>query len=131
VTTLEQAGSFFDQCVADGYEGMMLKDPDDSYHWDKRVIGSTKVKPVFSDEFTILRANANNSTGQDLIEFVCLTSDSKEFKVVPAWPKNMRNICCTYLDRYQGEALTIEYRGLSKAGIPLHPVGITVRDYEE
>lgn len=126
----DQVKEHFDTVVGAKYEGIMLKDYKAPYFWDKRVKASVKVKPVFSEEFPIVRSLVNSSTGTGLIEFVCKTKECKEFKVVPRWSKRQRAESTKCLQSFIGKQLTVEFRGWTKDRLPVHGVGVAIRNYE-
>lgn len=124
--------AYFKACLDAGFEGIMLKDPNGYYEHGKRSKANLKWKPVDSEEFEItgIEWEHNATMGKNLVVFQCVTGDRKIFKAVPKWKKAVRALTEAEASTLIGKKLTVEYRGLTKYGVPFHPVGIAVRDYE-
>lgn len=128
----EDIRNYFIECVDLGYEGIMVKTLESEYQWDKRTPHTYKIKPVDDDEFRIVDVVSEEVSGVgSCIIFVCKTEEGKRFAVVPKWSKAQRQ--SAWYDNRNGnigKLLSVEYRGESRDRIPLHPIGIAIRDYE-
>ena len=62
--------------------------------------------------------------------FVCKTSDGSKFNVRCKGTDESRREQWKNRKSYVGQMLTVRFQNYSDDGIPVFPVGITVRDYE-
>ena len=62
--------------------------------------------------------------------FTCKIQNGSVFDVRCKGTDEQRREQWTNRQDYVGKMLTVKYQCLSDAGIPVFPVGITVRDYE-
>lgn len=122
----DEVKAYYTTCLDEGYEGIMVKSMDSQYQWDSRTGDSLKLKPVLSSEFKIV-----DTTHEDFkIIFICSLDDGTLFEVVPAWNHSGRRESWRHRGDYEDKMLTVEYRNLTKSGIPFHAVGVAVRSYE-
>lgn len=130
VKSADEAEIYFDRCTESGYEGAVVSNTDGRYKWGKRTYDKLKIKKVFSDEFEIIEIRAEYHGETPLAIFRCKTKDGKPFGVRPMGDVEERASLYTIGPKLVGKKLTVEYRSKTKEGIPFHPVGIAVRDYE-
>ena len=132
----ETTQDIYNTWIAGGSEGVVVKNIEGLYKFDYRSCDILKYKPVFDKEFRINAVDYDISpSGQRMICFLCRTDENKEFKVTPSWSHDERaRLYTKWLsdddDRvvYHGKMLTVEYRGISNDGIPLHAVGKAIRE---
>lgn len=126
---------FHDKWVAEGYEGLMLKDPKGLYEFGKRSNNLLKYKEMHSDEFKIKDIFiAENDPERVQIELYVDPFNSQEtFKIGTLKGNKEENYSNYYLNKNNliGKWLTINYQTLTSYGIPLFPVGIAVREGTE
>lgn len=133
-----------------GYEGAVVKNLKGVYLWNDRSYDVLKVKgfiqdgelvDVMSSEFKIVDVVSDQlSSGGEGIAYICQEPKSLEtFKVTPkmsheerrrAWEAATLNPAGEGTVTYINQQLTVEYRGLTNDNIPIHAVGICVRNYE-
>lgn len=119
---------FQDKFVAEGYEGSVVRNYDGLYEYNKKTSDVLKVKYVQSEEFKVVGYVLDKN--QQPV-FTC-TSSGGPFKVKPKGTAEQRKAIADNADNWIGKWLTVEYETLSKDGIPLKPVGITLREgYEK
>jgi DNA ligase-1 len=134
----EDIERYHEQFVREGYEGSVIRNLEGVYEWNGRSYDVLKWKPVYDSEFKIVDCVPDPlSTGGDGIAFICENDVSRDtFKCTPKWDHDERREkwerYCDPVDPYDPvkEDLKVEYRGRAKSGIPIHGVGISVRDYE-
>ena len=126
---------FHDKWVAEGYEGLMLKDPNGLYEFGKRSNNLLKYKEMHSDEFKIKDIFiAENDPERVQIELYVDPFNSQEtFKIGTLKGNKEENYSNYYLNKNNliGKWLTINYQTLTSYGIPLFPVGIAIREGTE
>ena len=134
-TCEEEVDYWYQYYIDQDYEGLIVRNMNGIYEWNKRSYDVQKKKDKLSAEFLIDGFRANNSTGQRLLEFVCKTTEGTIFKTVPAWPKEKRDLDIdrVYKDAVAsiGEALQCEFRYWTKDKLPGHCVGKVVRPKDD
>jgi len=117
----------------EGWEGVMIRNPDDSYKVGKRVISLLKLKDFYDDEFEIIDFVEGRGSKKGTIIWVCKCKDSdKTFNVSPTGTHEERE---DYFKRakadfskYRGKLYTVKYQELTKDGCPRFPSGLRFRD---
>jgi len=127
-TNLKEVEKVYNKALKQGYEGVVVKESNSMYRFNKRVTDVFKWKPTQTNEFTVI-GHVIDSLGDPV--FVCKTGDDKEFKVKPRGSKKQRRNILMNIRKYHNEQITVEFEKLSEYGIPLKPVtdGV-IRDYE-
>ena len=125
ITREEMLEEFFTVTVEAGYEGIVIYNTDSIYQFNQRSSTVLKYKPVADAEYKILSYTADRN-GHPV--FTCETHDGKQFKVKPKGTDEERKQIITNFDsQYKNNYYKIEYEMLSDSGIPLKPVGISLR----
>ncbi len=125
-----------DRCVAEGYEGLILRNRDGLYQEDVRSYDLVKFKEFIELEFPIVGFGEGRGKFAGKAIFVCNT-------VVPRDGTEVKEFeCCapgTMADRAEyfqqgsaliGKMLTVKFFEWTDEGKPSHGVGLVVRDYE-
>lgn len=114
-----------------GYEGTMVRSGgDEPYNFQYRDNQLQKYKDFEDDEFKIIGAKEGVGSAEGQATLRCVTKDGKEFDVRCKGENAVREEQWKNWKSYVGKELTVRYQSLSDDGIPIFPVGITVRDYE-
>ena len=121
---------FHDKFVLEGYEGIIIREPESLYEIGYRSRNLLKFKKFDTNEFNIVgcEEGAGRDTGTAI--FVCETTDGCRFN---ARPKGTRVVRKEYWDNkseYIGQLLTVKHQGVSIEGIPRFPIGLAIRNYE-
>ncbi len=119
-----------DNFVADGYEGIIIREPDSPYEIGYRSKNLLKFKKFDTDEFKIVDCVEGTARDTGTAIFVCVCDNGKTFNVRPKGPHAIRSSYWSNRKDYMGKLLTVQYQGTSVDTIPRFPVGITIRDYE-
>lgn len=110
-----------------GFEGTVLRSFNGMYYVGKHSKTAIKYKNFDTNEFKI----TNFYTGIDgTIIWQCQTDNKKYFKVRPRGSIQQKNVLLKNAYKNIGKMLTVRFFGYTKNGIPRHPVGLTIRDYE-
>lgn len=113
-----------------GFEGLMLRKPEDPYGVDKRPKGLLKYKKFQDAEFEIVGFKSGKGQDANTIIFTCKTKDNKLFDVRPKGTLEVRKEMLLNGKSYINKNLTVKFFELTDRGVPRFPVGISLRDYE-
>jgi ATP-dependent DNA ligase len=116
--------------VAEGYEGLILRQSDGLYKVGHRSTDLQKYKEFFDSEYRIVGYKQGDGEEKGCVIWLCHTPRGQEFAVRPRGTRAERSELFTNGDKYVGKLLTVRYQELTTDGIPRFPVGITFRDYE-
>lgn len=128
--SIEEIREYHRECVADGYEGVIIRNLDGLYEFGFRSRNLIKLKDFDDSEFTI--ADVVEGTGRDAgtAVFELYLPDGRKFKARPVGSFEQRK---DYFDNRTGligKQCTVKYQGFSDDGVPRFPVAMAVRDYE-
>ena len=123
--TLEEV---FDRYIAEGYEGMMLRNAKAGYKFGIRTDKLLKYKKMNTDEFKIL--DIVESDQDQAPRFVCDLGNGNFVTVRLVGDKETNLEYLTNKDDYIGQWLTIKYQTWTKTGSLQFPVGQMVREGE-
>lgn len=135
MTTKDKFMEYYEKFMADGYEGIMLRDPDAKYE-HKRSYGLQKYKQFRDAEFEIV--DIIEGTGNRSGMFGRAVLKNKNGKTFEA---NARGDTSYYKEllknkhKYIGKMATVRYQNETpdedgKGGVPRFGVMIAIRDYE-
>ena len=132
VNSHEAIDAMFSSAIANGYEGLIVRNADSKYTHNKRSLDVMKYKQALDAEF-LVHGYSLDKNGH--IVFECFTESpesDKSFKVklkgTSAERLAMTADIAVNPDDYIGNWLKIEYETLSAKQIPLKPVGICFRN---
>lgn len=130
VQTLVEAWAYHDRKVEEGYEGAMGRNLDGEYEEDRRSPNLNKFKIFEDHEFKIVGVREGRGKFVGKAVFDCEMADGKRFECTA--PGNMEDKARYFreFERYRGLMLTVKHKGYTSDGLPWHPVGKAVRDYE-
>jgi DNA ligase-1 len=127
---LSEFRGYFQQFAADGYEGIMLRDPAGFYVENYRSSGLLKYKEFQEAEYPIVGFHEGLGRDAGTVIWLCRTPEGREFKVRPKGSLAFRRQLFQQATQYLGHALTVIFQELSDAGVPRFPVGKAIRtDY--
>jgi DNA ligase-1 len=121
---------FHDAYVADGYEGLIVRNKKGAYHLATRSADLQKYKEFEDDEYEVVGFTEGEGHEKGLVIWTCKTKDGKKFNVRPRGTHEERAALFKEAATYVGKKLTVRFQELTGDGIPRFPVGITFRDYE-
>lgn len=125
----DKIGEIHAEYVADGYEGLILRNATGLYK-GSRSVDLQKYKEFFDAEYEIIGAVDGVGLEAGCVIWVCQTADKKQFHCRPRGTREDRQELFNNASKYIGKQLTVRYQELTDTGIPRFPVGISVRDYE-
>lgn len=123
------------QAVADGYEGLMVRQPHFVYEDGKRSKGLLKLKSLpglpymYDDEFLV---TGMNESSEGWAVLICATKDGKQFKVSAPGKVPDKEQVLINQENYIGRYLHIGYAKYTDEGKPFQPVALAWRNkYDE
>lgn len=128
-TFLEILENQFDNYIARGYEGLMIRDIEAPYFFGRRTTSLLKYKKMLSDEFKII--DILESDNDEAPRFVCDLRNGNEVTVRLKGDKEQNLIYLTNKAEYIGKWLTINYQTETSTGSLQFPVGIAIREGTE
>lgn len=132
-TSKHHVKDYFKQFITEGMEGLMLRNKQGSYKYSHRSADLQKYKEFQSEEFEIIDVVGGEAgkSEENCAIFVCKTAEGVTFNVRP---KGARELRVKWLNEERlnliGKHLTVKYFEYTPDGVPFHPVGEAIRDYE-
>jgi ATP-dependent DNA ligase len=117
------------QYVAEGYEGIMLRNGGGKYK-GVRSSDLQKYKEFYDDEYEVIDYKEGEGQEAGCVLWVCQTKEGKVFHCRPRGSREERIKLFQEGFNYVGKMLTVRMQELTSDGIPRFPVGIAFRDYE-
>jgi len=121
---------FHDAYVANGYEGLIVRNKKGVYHLATRSADLQKYKEFEDDEYEVTGFTEGEGHEKGLVIWTCKTKGGKHFNVRPRGTHEERAALFKEAASYVGKKLTVRFQELTGDGIPRFPVGISFRDYE-
>lgn len=121
-----------DKYVDQGYEGIMIRDPQGKYGLAERSNKLLKFKKFQTEEYEIVGANEGTGKDAGTVVWVCTGQShaTGTFAVRPTGSLAQRKSWYTNRGKYIGKLLTVKFQNLTEYGFPRFPVGLGIRDYE-
>lgn len=116
------------QYVEEGFEGLVIRNPDKPYKPNGRTNDMIKIKMYKDAEFEI--TGLSEGLREEDMCFTLVTEDGIEFKAKPMGTRELKQQYRDDLDQLIGKMATVKYFYLSDEGCPLQPVLKCIRDYE-
>ena len=118
----------FGEYVAQGFEGIMLRNTEGLYQENYRSNDLMKYKEFFEAEYPIV--DYKEATGRDAgtVIWECETPEGRRFSVRPRGTQEARREWFCKAESLVGKQLTVIYQELSEMGVPRVPVGKAIRD---
>lgn len=118
----------FGEFVAQGYEGIMLRNGEGLYQENYRSNDLMKYKEFFEEEYPIV--DYKEGTGRDAgtVIWECETPFGRRFGVRPRGTIEVRKEWFRNGKSIVGKKLTVIYQELSEMGVPRFPVGKAIRE---
>lgn len=120
------------QYVAEGYEGIMLRNKQGLYKND-RSVDLQKYKEFQDGEYEIVDFKEGEGLETGCVVWVCKLDGNTSNKVFNCRPRGTREERAELYKngkKYVGKKLTVRFQELTDDKVPRFPVGIAFRDYE-
>lgn len=128
VTCIEEMKIKHAQYVENGFEGIIIRDPNGIYEPNKRSKYLQKYKEFMEDEFEIVGFHDGEGVDRELVIWNCITKEGKPFSVRPRTTFEERKRLFKEASNYVGKQLTVIFQEYSPDMIPRFPVGKSIRD---
>lgn len=119
------------QFVKDGFEGTMIRDRLSTYEIGKRSYSLLKLKDFVDAEYRIINVVDGDGSDVGLAIFELETPSGAIFNCRPEGTQENRAELFKNRKELIGKYLTVRYQELSKDGIPIFPVGVSIREWGE
>lgn len=120
---------FHDKFVAEGYEGIIIREPHSAYEVGYRSRNLLKFKKFDTNEFKVVGCEEGTAKDAGTAIFVC-ECPGGTFNVRPKGTLAVRKEYWENREQYIGQMLTVKHQATSIEGIPRFPVGLAIRNYE-
>lgn len=119
-----------DEYVAQGYEGIMLRNKAGKYAVGHRSSDLQKFKMFLDDEYKIVGFFEGEGREAGAVIWECETADGKRFRCRPEGTLGERQELFRNGGKAIGKELSVRYQELTEDKIPRFPIGLAIRDYE-
>lgn len=107
--------------VSEGWEGLVIRDPDKVYRPNGRTNDMIKIKKYSDMEVKVIGYELGLRGSEDMT-FRCVLPNGIEFLAKPFGDKNIKEDYVANFDKeYKNKSATIKYFCLSDSGVPLQP----------
>ena len=117
--------------IKDGYEGTMVRDPHAKYEINKRSYSLLKLKDFTDAEYRIVDIIDGDGSDRGLAIFQLDNGKGQIFNCRPEGSQENRAELFQNRKKLINKYLTVRFFELSKDGIPIFPVGVSIRDWGE
>lgn len=128
VQNADEVETYFRQCLANKYEGAMVRNADSLYE-HKRSYQLQKIKEFEDDEFDIVDVKEGKGRMEGHAIFMCKTTKGVQFDCKMSGDMKQLEEYYQNHDLWRGKRLTVQYQGFTDEDCPRFPVGL--RLYEE
>lgn len=129
-TSLDDVKRLHAEYVAEGYEGLILRNKAAPYKIGHRSADLQKYKEFQDDEYKIVGFKEGDGLEKGCVIWICETKKGVQFSVRPRGTHEERAEAFKTAKSQIGQALTVRFQELTDDGIPRFPVGIAIRTYE-
>jgi DNA ligase-1 len=116
--------------VAEGYEGLILRNVKGLYKIGHRSKDLQKYKEFLDEEFPIVGFKEGDGLEKGCVIWTCRTKDGAEFDCRPRGSREERCALFHSGASYIGKPLSVRFQEWTDDKVPRFPVGIAIRDYE-
>lgn len=110
-----------DQYVAEGFEGLVIRNPEKPYKPGGRTNDMIKIKHYQSSEFLVTGYELGLRGSEDMT-FICETEDGIVFKAMPVGDREVKaEYVENFEEKYKGHMAECTYFNLSDDGVPTQP----------
>ncbi len=115
--------------VAEGYEGIMLRNKEGLYR-GTRCVDLQKYKEFLDGEYEVVGWEEGQGLEEGCVLWICQTAEGKRFSCRPRGSREERQALFQAGGDYVGRWLTVRYQEETDEGLPRFPVGLAFREYE-
>ena len=130
ITKAAEVKTKFDEYVAAGFEGVMMRNKKGLYAVGHRSSDLLKYKEMMDEEYKIVGFYEGEGEEAGCVLWECALDSGKTFRCRPKGTLEERRALFKRGKEFVGKMLTVQFQELTPDGVPRFPVGITIRDYE-
>lgn len=135
VNSFDEVKKYHDKWVAEGYEGIIIRNKDEKYAFNDRNKSLIKYKEFQDEEFEIVGYEIeeyDDSLNNQMLELVIwkCKAGNETFTVRPVGSVIDRAAALKTADEQIGKMYTVRFQEKSKDSVPIFPTGLGIRDYE-
>ena len=113
--------------VEEGFEGVVIRNPNKPYGFGKRTNDMIKIKKYKTEEFLVIDYELGLRGSEDMV-FICTTQDGIHFKAKPWGDRSQKEwYVSNFESACKNQMATVKYFYLSDEGCPLQPSLIAFR----
>ena len=121
VTGWDNMQKLHDQYVAEGFEGVVIRNPEKPYKPGGRTNDMIKIKQYKSSEFLVTGYELGLRGSEDMT-FICKTENGIIFKAMPVGDRAVKaEYVENFEEKYEGHMAECTYFNLSDDGVPTQP----------
>lgn len=128
--TKEDVKQYHDAYVAEGFEGLILRNKTGLYAVNHRSKDLQKYKEFLDAEFDVTGFTVGVGSDEGCVIWTCRTDEGKEFSCRPKGTVESRREAVATAAAQVGKKLTIRFQEWTDDRKPRFPVGLAFRDYE-
>jgi DNA ligase-1 len=128
--SVDDAKYLHSQYVAEGYEGLILRNVAAPYKVGHRSKDLQKYKEFLDEEFPIVGFKQGDGVEKGCVIWTCRTAEGTEFDCRPRGTREDRIALFRDGAKYIGKPLSIRFQEWTDDKVPRFPVGLAIRDYE-
>ena len=127
VSGLDNIMKLHNNYVEEGFEGVVIRNPNKPYGFGKRTNDMIKIKKYRTDEFLVIGYELGLRGSEDMV-FVCVTKDGIQFKAKPWGDRSQKEwYIDNFEDKCKNQMATIKYFYMSDEDCPLQPSLVAFR----
>lgn len=116
-----------DDYVSEGFEGLVIRDPDRPYKPNGRTNDMIKIKHYLDDTFTVVNYQLGLRGSEDMC-FICQMDNGIQFKASPLGDRSVKEeYVKNFESKYKGHKGDCKYFEMSDSGVPCQPKFIAFR----
>jgi DNA ligase-1 len=128
--SLEDVKRLHAEYVAEGYEGIILRNKAGVYNVGNRSADLLKYKEFLDEEFAITGHTVGEGLEAGCVIWTCVTKEGASFSVRPRGTHEDRQVALATASAQVGKKLTVRFQEWTDDKKPRFPVGLAIRDYE-
>ena len=110
-----------DQYVSEGFEGVVIRNPEKPYKPGGRTNDMIKIKKYKSEDFKVINYELGLRGSEDMC-FICELPDGRTFKAMPCGTRETKEEYVeNFEEKYEGHMAECTYFNLSDEGVPTQP----------
>jgi len=128
IERIEQVQEYHDRFVSQGFEGVMIRDPEGPYERNKRSKYLQKYKEMMDQEFPIIGFTEGTGDEAGSVLWIVRLPNDRVVHVRPRGTREQRQEWFQHGSDFIGKPLTVLFQGWTEDGSLRFPVGKAIRE---